>query len=97
MLNAHTPLHIHPPPSCSPDKIDTCQGDSGGPLVLRGKTPADDMLVGITSWGQGCASGYPGVYADVAWAAPWIRSTITYLLAEEAVGRLPPAYPSTAP
>ncbi|AHI00605.1 serine protease [Kutzneria viridogrisea] len=40
---------------------DTCQGDSGGPLV------AGNKLIGITSWGQGCAeAGYPGVYTRVA-------------------------------
>lgn len=48
---------------------DACQGDSGGPLV------ADDELVGIVSWGYGCArSGYPGVYADVASVRSWIES-----------------------
>jgi len=44
--------------------IDACQGDSGGPLVAG--EGADARLVGVVSWGEECASNYPGVYTRVA-------------------------------
>jgi secreted trypsin-like serine protease len=46
--------------------IDTCYGDSGGPMqaALDG---GGYRLVGITSWGEGCAQpDAPGVYTRVA-------------------------------
>lgn len=46
---------------------DACQGDSGGPMTI------DGTLVGIVSWGNGCARpGYPGVYTRVAEYRTWI-------------------------
>ena len=49
---------------------DTCSGDSGGPLVAaRG---AGTVLVGITSFGRGCAeNAHPGVYTRVAAVRAW--------------------------
>ncbi|MGH3916041.1 MAG: S1 family peptidase [Pseudonocardiaceae bacterium] len=42
-------------------EVDACYGDSGGPLIAAGR------LIGITSWGSGCArEGAPGVFVRVA-------------------------------
>ena len=55
---------------------DACQGDSGGPLIcLRDDQP---VLVGIVSWGIGCAEeGYPGIYTNVYKFIDWIQETTT--------------------
>jgi len=53
---------------------DACQGDSGGPLFMQDDDPADDLLVGVVSWGASCGSSkYPGVYARVSSAYRWIN------------------------
>lgn len=45
---------------------DTCKGDSGGPLNWVDPETARTYLVGITSWGKGCARpDYPGIYTKV--------------------------------
>jgi secreted trypsin-like serine protease len=53
---------------------DTCQGDSGGPLVAAYGTRTP-VLVGITSWGDGCAQPNKfGVYTRLAVLADWVKT-----------------------
>ncbi|CAK9299684.1 unnamed protein product [Gordionus sp. m RMFG-2023] len=70
---------------------DACKGDSGGPFVCQPKnlsrkwiykisdeqTEFKWLLVGITSWGIGCAlSDHPGVYTKMSKFICWLIDTI---------------------
>ncbi|KAF7988205.1 hypothetical protein HCN44_007699 [Aphidius gifuensis] len=48
---------------------DACKGDSGGPLYNK-----DEILIGITSWGDECAAkNSPGIYTRVQSFRDWIQ------------------------
>ena len=70
---------LNPSMICAGDLIDggedACQGDSGGPLCVR--SPIDNrwLLIGVTSWGYGCANvNYPGIWSRVSSVLDWIDS-----------------------
>jgi len=47
----------------SDDGKDACQGDSGGPLVYLDSSSGEPLLVGVVSYGYGCADPrYPGKF-----------------------------------
>jgi len=56
---------------------DSCQGDSGGPLIIKGPSSGDDVLVGVVSFGIGCAAQFPGVYSKVSGANGFIIDTLS--------------------
>ena len=47
----------------------------GGPLVIKGATQEEDVQIGVTSWGVGCAF-LPGVFSRVSMGYEWIQEEV---------------------
>ncbi|NWS14243.1 ACRO protein, partial [Pachyramphus minor] len=67
---------VHPHDLCAGyprGGIDTCQGDSGGPLVCKDIKADYFWLVGLSSWGRGCAGDKrPGIFTSIQHFYDWI-------------------------
>nr|ATU82475.1 venom S1 protease 8 [Lethocerus distinctifemur] len=57
-------------------KKDSCQGDSGGPVTWLDPDTNRYTLVGVVSFGIGCATAYPGVNTDIFPYLGWIQGHI---------------------
>jgi secreted trypsin-like serine protease len=61
---------------------DSCQGDSGGPMVAFDRNGCA-YLVGVVSWGKGCAEkdAY-GVYTRISAYKDWLRQQTRFVIKE---------------
>ncbi|NXA71151.1 ACRO protein, partial [Mohoua ochrocephala] len=69
---------VHPQDLCAGyprGGIDTCQGDIGAPLVCKDNVGDYFWLVGLASWGKGCAGAKrPGIFTSTQHFHTWIRA-----------------------
>ncbi len=56
---------------------DACKGDSGGPATMENKKTKKHVLVGVVSWGEGCArKNTYGVYVKLYNFLAWVNSLL---------------------
>lgn len=65
---------------------DACQGDSGGPIGREDRANNKFTLVGVISWGQGCArENKYGVYTDLSKMLGFVEDVKNYAIEPVAV------------
>ncbi|NWW22745.1 ACRO protein, partial [Falcunculus frontatus] len=92
---------VHPQELCAGyprGGIDTCQGDSGGPLVCKDDVGDHFWLVGLASWGRGCAGAKrPGIFTSTQHFHTWICAHTGLSLAAPAAPTPKPKRSPAAP
>jgi len=68
-------FNLHPSEICAGGQVgkDACTGDGGSPLVCQAQS-GRWTVVGLVTWGVGCASDVPGVYARMSQFTSWINA-----------------------
>jgi len=68
-------FRLHPSEICAGAEVgkDACTGDGGSPLVCQAQSGRWTVM-GLVTWGVGCASDVPGVYARVSHFSNWINA-----------------------
>jgi len=68
-------FQLHSSEVCAGGEVgkDACTGDGGSPLVCQSNT-GRWTVVGLVTWGVGCGSDTPGVYAKVSNFRQWINA-----------------------
>jgi len=68
-------FRLHPSEICAGAEVgkDACTGDGGSPLVCQAQSGRWTVM-GLVTWGVGCASDVPGVYARVSHFRDWINA-----------------------
>jgi len=68
-------FRISPSELCAGGEVgkDACTGDGGSPLVCQAAS-GRWTVVGLVTWGVGCASEVPGVYAKLSYFKDWINA-----------------------
>eukprot|EP00092_Neocalanus_flemingeri_P037663 GFUD01041000.1.p1 GENE.GFUD01041000.1~~GFUD01041000.1.p1 ORF type:complete len:488 (+),score=115.60 GFUD01041000.1:149-1612(+) len=68
-------FNLSPSEICAGAEVgkDACTGDGGSPLVCQAQSGRWTVM-GLVTWGVGCASDLPGVYARMSYFRDWINA-----------------------